>query len=201
MADFLSLKEVIWRPHRKAQPVNGQADRSASQTVTAALVLLYLVIQENEQYPRTDDANVRANYIEIVAEVSGRLVQLPVKDNALVKKDDLLFAIDPRPYKYALSQALSDQADLERQIIDEQRRIAAQNSAVEAARATLVQSTTGINTAISTVDVETPKRIKRYLHGGLSRAFIRHVKRNRADALVEFIYQVIQSSWVARCGD
>jgi hypothetical protein len=50
-------------------------------------------------------------------------------------------------------------------------------------------------------DVETPKRIKRYLHGGLSRAFIRHVKRNRADALAEFLYQVIQSSWVARCGD
>jgi len=122
-------------------------------TVTAALVLLYLVIRETEQYPRTDDANVRANYIEIVAEVSGRLLQLSVKDNALVKKDDLLFAIDPRPYEYALSQALSDQADLEQQIIDEQRRIAAQNSAVEAARATLVQSKTGINTAISTVDV------------------------------------------------
>src|SRR5208283_711193 len=50
-------------------------------------------------------------------------------------------------------------------------------------------------------DVETPKLIERYLHGGLSRAFIRHVKRNRADALAEFIYQVSQSSWVARCGD
>src|SRR5579863_3693456 len=49
--------------------------------------------------------------------------------------------------------------------------------------------------------VETPKRVKRYLHGGLSRSFIRHVKRNRADALAEYIYQVIQSSWVTRCGD
>jgi hypothetical protein len=43
--------------------------------------------------------------------------------------------------------------------------------------------------------------LQRYLHGGLSRASIRHVKRNRADAFAEFIYQVIQSSWVARCGD
>src|SRR6202166_318836 len=49
--------------------------------------------------------------------------------------------------------------------------------------------------------VETPKRVKCYLHGGLSRAFIRHVKGNRADALAEFIYQVIQSSRVPRCGD
>ena len=77
-------------------------------TVTAAVVLLLQVIDETDKFPRTDDANVRANFIEIVAEVSGRLVQLPAKDNALVKRGDLLFAIDPRPYEYALSQALSD---------------------------------------------------------------------------------------------
>jgi multidrug efflux system membrane fusion protein len=122
-------------------------------TVGAAAVLLLVVIQETGKHPRTDDANVRENYIEIVAEVSGRLVELPVKDNALIKKGDLLFAIDPRQYEYALRQALSDQADLEQQIIDEGRRIAAQNSAVEAARATLLQSTTGIKTAVSSVDV------------------------------------------------
>jgi membrane fusion protein, multidrug efflux system len=122
-------------------------------TVGAAAVLLLIVIQETGKHPRTDDANVRANFIEIVAEVSGRLVELPVKDNALVKKGDLLFAIDPRQYEYALRQALSDQADLEQQIIDERRRIASQNSAVEAASASLVQSTTGIKTATSSIDV------------------------------------------------
>jgi membrane fusion protein, multidrug efflux system len=122
-------------------------------TVGAAAVLLLLVIQETGKHPRTDDANVRANFIEIVAEVSGRLVELPVKDNAFVKKGDLLFAIDSRPYEYALHQALSDQANLEQQIIDEGRKIAAQNSAVEAASASLTQSTTGIRTAISSVDV------------------------------------------------
>lgn len=122
-------------------------------TVGSAAVLLLVVIQETGKHPRTDDANVRANFIEIVAEVSGRLVELPVKDNAFVKKGDLLFAIDPRQYEYALRQALSDQADLEQQIIDERRRIASQNSAVEAASATLVQSTTGIKTATSSVDV------------------------------------------------
>ena len=41
----------------------------------------------------------------------------------------------------------------------------------------------------------------RYLHRGLSRAFIRHVKGSRADALAEFIYQVIKSLRVTRCGD
>src|ERR1700749_709337 len=98
----------------------------------AAIVVLVLVVQETNRYPRTDDANVRANFIEITPEVNGRLVQLAVKDNSLAKKGDLLFAIDPRPYEYALKQAMSDQDSLEQQIIDYKRRIAAEGSAVEA---------------------------------------------------------------------
>ena len=117
----------------------------------AALLLLIAVLL-TDIYPRTDDASVRANFIGIAPEVSGLLVQLPVKDNAYVKKGDLLFKIDPRPYRYALQQALSDQEALEQQIIDEERRIAAEHSAVEAAKAGVHQSTTSIQTAGSTVD-------------------------------------------------
>ena len=120
--------------------------------VAAALVLLW-VIYAVDRHPRTDDANVWANYIEIAPEVSGRLVQLPVKDNAFLKKGDLLFVIDPRPYEYALEQALADQELLEQQIIDERRRIAAQNSAVDAAGAAVHVSKTGIQTASSSIDL------------------------------------------------
>jgi multidrug efflux system membrane fusion protein len=116
-------------------------------------VALVLVMAETNRYPRTDDASVRANLIEIAPEVNGRLVQLPVKDNAFVKKGGLLFAIDPRPYEYALQQALSDQEALEQQIVDAKRRIAAERSAVEAAEAGVHNSTTGIKTAGSSVDV------------------------------------------------
>jgi multidrug efflux system membrane fusion protein len=118
----------------------------------AAVFVLVIAVQETDRHPRTDDANVRANFIEIAPEVSGRLIALPVKDNAYVKKGELLFEIDPRPYEYALKQALSAQDALEQQIIDEKRRIAAQSSAVEAARATVVNATTGIRTAASTID-------------------------------------------------
>jgi multidrug efflux system membrane fusion protein len=121
--------------------------------VVCAIIGLLLVIFETDRHPRTDDASVRANFIEIAPEVSGRLVQLPVKDNAFVKQGDILFVIDPRPYEYALQQALSDQEALEQQIIDAKRRIAAQHSAAEAARAGVHNSITGIKTAGSSVDV------------------------------------------------
>ena len=122
-------------------------------TVLAAVLLLILTLHQTNSQPRTDDANVRANFIQLVAEVDGRVVDLPVKDNQLVKKGDLLFAIDPRPYEYALRQALADQDNLEQKIIDEQRKIAAQNSAVQAAHATLAASIVAISTATSSVDV------------------------------------------------
>jgi membrane fusion protein, multidrug efflux system len=120
--------------------------------VIAAASALLLVANEVNRSPRTDDASVWANYIEIAPEVSGRLVELPVKDNAYVKKGDLLFVIDPRPYEYALSQALSEQQALEEQIIDLGRRIAAQNSAVQAAGAALSTSKTNIRTASSNIE-------------------------------------------------
>jgi multidrug efflux system membrane fusion protein len=121
--------------------------------IAGAALLLLIAILITDYHPRTDDANVRANFIEITAEVSGKLVALPVKDNALVKKGDLLFEIDPRPYEYALQQALSDQEALEQQIIDAKRKIASEKSAVEAANAAELNLKTGIKTAGSGVNV------------------------------------------------
>jgi multidrug efflux system membrane fusion protein len=121
--------------------------------VVGAAIVLSMAVADTNRYPRTDDASVRANFIEIVAEVSGKLIELPVKDNQLVKKGEPLFVIDPRPYEYALRQALSDQEALEQQIVDARRKIAAQQSSVEAAQAGLHNSRTNIHTASSSVDL------------------------------------------------
>src|SRR5271154_68521 len=121
--------------------------------IAATAIALLLVTLDTERNPRTDDASVRANFIAIAPEVGGRLVQLPVRDNAFVKQGDLLFVIDPRDYEYALQQALSDQENLKQRIIDTKRKIAAQNSAVQAASAAVNTSTTAISTAGSGVDL------------------------------------------------
>ena len=110
---------------------------ACSGVLVLALATVGVVLQRLDRQPRTDDASVRANYVQFAPEVSGRLVKLAVKDNAFVCKGDLLFAIDSRQYEYALQQALADQTLLEAQITDARRRIAAENSAVEAARAGL----------------------------------------------------------------
>src|ERR1700760_725241 len=93
--------------------------------VIAAVILGVVVLYRTNYYPRTDDAEIFANFIGIAPQVDGPLVRLNVKDNQLVKTGDLLYQIDERPYRYALENAISQQAALEGQIADEERRIAA----------------------------------------------------------------------------
>jgi multidrug resistance efflux pump len=77
---------------------------AAAGAAAAYVGMLYYV------YPRTDDAYVRANSVGVAPHVSGPIVDLPVVDNQHVKEGDLLFVVDPRPYKSALDSA---QAKLE----------------------------------------------------------------------------------------
>src|SRR5690242_15929202 len=105
--------------------------------VLAALVLGFVVLHHTSRYPRTDDAEIFANFIGIAPQVDGPIVRLNVHDNQFVKKGDLLFEIDERPYQYAFDRAISDQAALEGQISDEQRRIAALVSAVSVSQANI----------------------------------------------------------------
>jgi multidrug efflux system membrane fusion protein len=105
--------------------------------VIGAIALGVGVVYHTGRYPRTDDSEIFANLIGIAPQVEGPLVSLQVHDNELVKKGDLLFEIDDRPYRYALEKAISDQATLEGQVSDERRRIAAQVSAVSVSEANI----------------------------------------------------------------
>ena len=103
--------------------------------ISAAVVLGLLALFETNRQPRTDDAEVLANFIGIAPQVEGPIAHLNVRDNQFVKKGDLLFEIDERPYRYALEKAMSEKAALEGQISDDRRAIAAQESAVFVAKA------------------------------------------------------------------
>src|SRR5246127_4596068 len=108
--------------------------------VLAALALGLVVLYHSNHSPRTDDAEVFANFIGIAPQVEGPIMRLNVRDNQFVKKGDLLFEIDERPYQYALERAISEQAALEGQIADEQRRINALVSGVSVAKANVSSS-------------------------------------------------------------
>src|SRR5258708_16164328 len=72
--------------------------------VVVTLLLLVYVIRLLDRAPRTDDAYVYADTIDVVPEVNGRIVELAVHDNQAVKQGELLFRIDPRPYQDPLTR-------------------------------------------------------------------------------------------------
>jgi len=63
--------------------------------------------------------------VELTARVQGTLDHANFKEGQLVKKGDLLFQIDPRPFKAALAQAEAiyqkDQAQLQNALLDQKR--------------------------------------------------------------------------------
>src|SRR4030095_2468714 len=53
----------------------------------------------------TDNAYVKANIAAINAEVSGRVVAVPIVNNESVTAGQLLFRLDDQPFRLALAQA------------------------------------------------------------------------------------------------
>src|ERR1700683_3942349 len=97
-----------------------------------------LVIHQVDVDPRTDDAEVFANFIGMAPLVDGPVTHLYVSDNQLVSAGAPLFDIDDRPYAYALAHARSDQITLQGQIGDESRIIAGKSSGVDVAKANVL---------------------------------------------------------------
>ncbi|MBZ9744510.1 HlyD family secretion protein [Mesorhizobium sp. CO1-1-7] len=57
------------------------------------------------RYQETENANLQQAKVSIASDTAGRIVQVAISDNQTVKQGDLLFAIDPEPYRIALAQA------------------------------------------------------------------------------------------------
>ena len=139
-------------PDNDTNPQRRRLGRIVSIAIVAAAVITgALVISRTNEYPRTDDAEVFANFIGIAPQVDGPILQLAVEDNQYRKQGDLLFQIDPRPYEYTLEKARSDVNTLEGQIVDQRRTIASQVSAVGAARANTDSATANVDRAAAAV--------------------------------------------------
>ncbi|ABC38046.1 efflux transporter, RND family, MFP subunit [Burkholderia thailandensis] len=77
---------------------------------TAAILIVAILIGRTlwvhyMDEPWTRDGRVRAEIVNVAPDVSGAVVDLPVRDNQFVKKGDLIMQIDPSHYQIAVEQA------------------------------------------------------------------------------------------------
>jgi multidrug resistance efflux pump len=77
-------------------------------TLAAVAIAAVLVVALWRSYmlaPWTRDGRVQAQVVNVAPEVAGTVVQVPVRDNQLVQRGDVLFEIDPIRFRLAVEQA------------------------------------------------------------------------------------------------
>ncbi len=99
------------------QPHTPNRRRLLVLTILAlTFIVAAVVVWRVENAPSTDDAYAYADTIDVVPEVNGRIVEMPIRDNQEVRQGDLLFRIDPRPYQDALAASEARLITLNEQI-------------------------------------------------------------------------------------
>ena len=71
------------------------------------ITILYLL---SGRYVETDNAYVKADKVPISSQVSGIIKEILVRENQTVTRNQLLFRLDPKPFKLALAKAQSQLA-------------------------------------------------------------------------------------------
>jgi membrane fusion protein (multidrug efflux system) len=71
----------------------------------AALIAGFVFYLNGGRYVTTDDAYVGAQKVLITPDISGKIISVAVKEGQSVSTGDIMFQIDPVPFKLALAQA------------------------------------------------------------------------------------------------
>ena len=116
--------------------------------VTALVVIVLIAIGavgvvwwlNARQYESTDDAYIDARTVPISAQVTGKIVAVPVTDNQLVKVGAPLVRIDPRDYKVAVEQAQAQLAEAKASVANSDAQIVAQQSKIAQAKTAVTQT-------------------------------------------------------------
>ena len=115
-------------PSRRADPL-----RRWTLVILVLFVLLFgWTLVADRLTPYTSDASVRAFVVRIVPEVSGKVIEVAVHDNQTVRTGDLLYRIDPTPFRIAVERA-------EAKLAAAGQAVGASTAAVDEAQAQLVQ--------------------------------------------------------------
>lgn len=121
-----------------------------SYTVCTAIlgglgILLLIAILLSLFHPSTKDGRLYATTVPVVPQVRGMVVEVPVVANQPLKKGDILFRIDPKPYEIEVQR-------LEATLAGENTRVAQLENKLAAAEALVSQAKENLRVAESVND-------------------------------------------------
>jgi multidrug resistance efflux pump len=102
--------------------------------ILIALIATYYVLSDLHT-PYTTDAYVQAYVIQVAPRIEGQVVRVNVVENQPVKKGELLFEIDPRPFEYRVALLKAKRVDAVHQVAQLEAELSAAKADVERLKA------------------------------------------------------------------
>ena len=94
---------LLWLVFKKFKLLPVNTWTMVGSFLVGAFTLLFLILMMNMYQPITHDSRFMAATTPIVAEVRGKVIEVPVQPNTPLKAGDVLFKIDPVPYQHKLT--------------------------------------------------------------------------------------------------
>lgn len=122
----------------KLVPVNAYSVSTAIMIGVAFLGVLAILLMKF--HPATSDARLYTVTTPIVPQVAGQVVEVPVTANVRLREGDVLFQIDPAPYRYEVDRLEAVLAAANTNLSQLEKRLAGARAASDQARADILAS-------------------------------------------------------------
>ncbi len=131
---------IIWLLFFKLKLVEPNAKSYTAAAIVGVVLLGLILLAMNVFQPYSTSAVVSQYVVQIAPRVSGQVIRIDVSPNVPVKKGDVLFEIDPRPFQVAVDglKAALVQAEQNAKMLED--NLASAQANVANARAELVNS-------------------------------------------------------------
>ncbi|MGZ8254456.1 MAG: HlyD family secretion protein, partial [Burkholderiaceae bacterium] len=133
---------VVWFVFIKMKWLPWNTGTQVTVVIIPIVALAVMILSLNVVAPSSADVRVIKYVINVVPQVRGRVIEVPIQSNRLVKKGDVLFRIDPTPYELTvrsleaqLANAIAGSRELGEQMIGAQGKVMEARGAIQQSEA------------------------------------------------------------------
>lgn len=124
----------------------------AVSIVVASAATGWVYLQDTERRVVSEDASLEAAAVHVASSVPERIISFGVSENGRVRQGDLLFAIDPTPYRLSVDQARAELEAAEAALADQGRAIRAEEANVAIAEEQVTRARANLALAEQTLE-------------------------------------------------
>ena len=135
MIAFLTLcyAAIVWLVFIKLKLLPWNRGSQSAVVGVGLFGIFSLIVAMSLFQPFSTDVRVYQRVVQIVPRVTGRVIEIPVAENAPVAKGDVLFRIDPEPFEYEVERLAAD-LKIKRILLDDANALTRAQVAAETER-------------------------------------------------------------------